>query len=150
MDLLGLIALLRWPLEIVAFGLALAPLLSVILAWASLPAQIPIRFTMSGQPDRWGSRAQAWILPVLALVVYAFMSHASGTWAWVLDPKTDLQAGAEIPLLLKPVIALLMAYANQMLIRLARKQTDALNGLLLWGLMILLIAPPFALSLATH
>ena len=78
------------------------------------------------------------------------MSQASGTLAWLLEGRTDLQPGAEIPLLLKPVIALLMAYANEMLIRVARKQTDALNGLLLWGLMILLVAPPFALSLATH
>lgn len=149
MDLLGLSVLLRWPLEIVSFGLALSPLLSVALAWASLPPSIPVHFGITGRPDRWRPRAQAWLLPVMALIVYGFMSQASGTWAWALQGRADLPAGAEIPLLIKPVIALLMACANAMLTRVARKQADALNGWLLWGLMILLLTPPFAISIAT-
>jgi Protein of unknown function (DUF1648) len=148
MDLSRWIFLLRWPLEIVSFGLALAPLLSVLVAWASLPAHIPVHFGSTGGTDCRGGRAQAWILPVMALVVYGFMSEASGTWAWALHGRTDLPAGAEILLILKPAIALLMVYANQMLILAARKQAEALNGWLLCGLMMLLIAPPFALSFA--
>ena len=146
MDLMGFILLLRGPLEITAFGLALAPMLSVAVAWGSLPRHIPVHFGVNGRPDRMGSRNRAWILPLLALAVYAFMSRATGTWAWAFEGRVDLPAGGEIPLLVKPVIGLLMAYSNEMLIRIARKEADALNGWMMWGLMILLVAPPCALS----
>ena len=147
---MGFILLLRGPLEIASFGLALAPLLSVSLAYGSLPRHIPVHFGINGRPDRMGSRNRAWILPLLVLAVYAFMSHASGTWAWAFHGRTELPSGGEIPLLLKPVIGCLMSYANEMLIRIARKEADALNGWMLWGLMILLVAPPFALSVLAH
>ena len=98
MDLMGLIAILRWPLEIVAFALALIPLLSVLLAWPYLPAEIPTHFSLSGRPDRWGSRARVWILPALALVVYGFMNQVSGTWAWAFLGNMELPAGAEFPI----------------------------------------------------
>lgn len=145
---MGLVVLLRWPLELLAFVLALSPLMSVLLALPSLPSRIPTHFGAYGRPDRFGSRAWVWILPVLALVVYGFMSEASGTWAWVFGTRLDFPAGAEFPLLLKSGIALLMIYANQMLIRVARKQDEAINGWLLVGLMLLLVASPIALSVA--
>ena len=150
MDLMGLIVVLRWPLEIVAFGLALVPVLSLLLAWGSLPSQIPAHFGPTGHPDRWSSRSQLWILPVLALVVYGFMSEASGTWAWVLDGRMDLSAGAEIPLLFKPVVGLLIAYSSEMLIRIARKQGEVPNGWFMCGFMMLLLASPLALSVVAH
>jgi hypothetical protein len=150
MDLMGLIVLLRAPLEFVAFILALYPLMSVLFAWPSFPKRIPTHFGAYGRPDRFGSRAWVWFLPVLALVVYGFMSQASGTWEWVFGTRMDFPAGAEISLLLKPGIGLLMSYATQTLIRVARKQEDALNGWLLSGLMLLLIASPLALSVVAH
>jgi hypothetical protein len=144
---MGLVALLRWPLEIVAFALAFAPVLSVLIAWTSLPKQVPLHLGYSQRPDRWGSRARIWILPVLALVVYGFMSAASSTWAWAFFGRLDLPAGAEIPLLLKPVVGLLIVYANEAFIRVVRAQEEVPNGWLLSGVMVLLLASPLALSL---
>lgn len=146
MDLWRWLILLRGPLEIITFGLALYPLLSVALAWSSLPRQFPVHFGSAGQPDRWVGRARLWVLPVLALLVYSVMSQAAGTWAWLFHGRADLPDGAVIPLLLKPVFALLMAYVNEMSIRVARRQVDAPNSLLVWGLITLLVAPPLALS----
>jgi hypothetical protein len=83
---------------------------------------------------------------MLALLVYGVMSQASGTWACLLQGRADLPDGAVIPLLLKPVFALLMVYVNAMSIRVARRQVDAPNSLLVWGLITLLVAPPLALS----
>ena len=117
MDLMGLIAILRWPLEIVAFA-----------------------------PDRWGSRARVWILPALALVVYGFMNQVSGTWAWAFLGNMELPAGAEFPLLFKAVIGLLMAYSNAMLIRVFRSQEEAPSGWYLCGFTMLVLASPLALS----
>jgi len=147
---MGLIALLRWPLEIVAFGLALAPFFSVLLAWTSLPRQVLVHFGPTRRSDRWGSRARIWVLPVVALVVYGFMSVASGTWVWAFSGRPELPAGAEIPLLLKPVMALLIAYANEMFIHVVREQEEVPNGWLMSGLTLLVLASPLALSVVTH
>ena len=147
---MGLIPLLRWPLEIVAFGLAFAPILSVLIAWTSLPSEIPVHFSLTGHPDRWASRARVWVLPVVALIVYGFMSEGSGTWAWVFYGKLDLPAGAQIPLLLKPVMALLIAYANEAFIRVVHEQEEVPNGWALSGLMLIMLASPLAVSVVAR
>lgn len=144
------IDLLRYPLEIISLALAAAPALMVLQAWATLPKKIPVRFGSTGRPDRWGSRARAWVLPILALIVYGFMSRATGTWAWLLDGKAGIPAGSELLMVLKPGVALLMMNVTGMLIRVARRDEESLNGWLLWGLMILLVTPPLAMSIAVR
>jgi hypothetical protein len=150
MDASRWIVLLRWPLEIGSLGLAFVPLLNVSLVWGSLPAQVALYFGATIRPRRWWSRSQVWIMPVLALIVYGFMSKASGTWAWVFRVTNDLPVDAGIPLLLKPVFAMLAIHANYMLLRIARKPRESLNGWMLWGLLLLLLTPPIALALASR
>lgn len=150
MDIGFWIVLARGPLEIIAFGLAIIPAAMVSLAWRSLPRQVPVRFGITGRPDRWGGRGQAWILPVLALIVYALMSTVTGTWAWMMDSSARVPDGTEILLVIKPVIAYLMIRATGMLIRIARDDQESLSYWLLWGLMAILVAPPLALTVAIH
>ena len=150
MDLSRWIVLLRWPLEVVALGLAFVPALNVSLAWASLPAEVTICFGPSIRSHRWWSRSQVWVMPVLALVAYGFMSKASGTWAWVFQGAKGLPPAAEIPLLLKPVFALLAIHANYMMLRIARRPRESLNGWMLGGLIVLLMAPPVILGIAAR
>jgi hypothetical protein len=150
MDIGFWIVLARDPLEIIALGLAILPAAMVLLAWTSLPKRIPVRFSLTGQPDRWGGRGQAWILPLAALIVYALMSTATGTWTWMMDTSSALPYGTEVLLLLKPVIAFLMIRATAMLIRIARDKQESLSCAMLWGLMAILVAPPIALTMAIH
>jgi hypothetical protein len=150
MDIGFWIVLARGPLEIIALGLAIFPAAMVLQSWGALPRQIPVRFGITGRPDRWGGRGQAWILPLLALIVYALMSTATGTWAWMMNPSAELPDGTEILLVIKPVIAFLMIRATGMLIRVARDNRESLSCWLLWGLMAILVAPPLALTMAIH
>ena len=150
MDLTFWIAFARGPLEIISLGLAIFPAIMVMQAWGSLPRHIPVHFGITGRPDRWVGRGQAWILPLLALAVYAVMSSATGTWAWVLDNRTEMPSGSEILLLARPVIAFLMIRVTTLLVRIARKEEESLNSWMLWGLMALLVAPPVALSVVLH
>jgi hypothetical protein len=150
MNVASWIVLARGPLEIVSLGLAVVPAFMLLQSWADLPRRIPVRFDISGWPNRWGGRGQAWILPLVSLIAYGLMSTATGTWAWMLDSGAQMPDGSEILLLFKPVIALLMIRATGMLISIARNKKEALDGWLMWGLMALLVAPPIALSLAIH
>ena len=150
MDWVRLLELLRYPLETIAFVVALTPALMVLQSWTALPILIPTHFTAGGHPDRWGSRMRAWVLPLVAVMVYAVMCRATGTWAWVNDSKAGIPSGAEILLFLKPGFGLLMMQATAVLIRVAKGEAESLNGWLLWGLMLLLVTPPLALSMAVR
>jgi hypothetical protein len=40
-------------------------------SWPELPERIPLRFGLYGQPTRLGSRASLWLIPCVALAIYA-------------------------------------------------------------------------------
>jgi hypothetical protein len=150
MDLHGWIAVLRLPIEIVAACLAVAPALLLLRAWSSLPDEIPAHFGFSGRPDRWGGRWQAWIVPVVALVIYVAFSGAGGTWGWMLGRRSDLPRGIEPLLLIRISVDLLMTYITWGTIRVARKEAEGLNTPVLLGLLLLTLAPAALLPLTMH
>jgi hypothetical protein len=150
MDLHGWIAVLRLPIEIVAACLAVAPALLLLRAWSSLPEEIPVHFGFSGRPDNWGSRFQAWIIPCVALVIYGAFSYAGGTWGWLLGRRPDLPHGIEPLLLIRMFVDLLMTYITWGTIRVAHKEAEGLDWRILWGLVLLMLAPSVLLPFTKH
>jgi|SRR5208283_616182 len=147
MNPLSSILIFRGPLEIIALIAALLPLLIILRAWDTLPDEIPAHFGITGRPDRWGGRWQAWILPVLALGCYGAFSFITGTWQWVMGRQPALPRGMELLLYMKPMIGLMLGYVSQGTVRVARKEAEGLNPWVMYGLVALLIAPGIALAL---
>lgn len=52
------------------FGL----LIYFVLNWGGFPDEIPGHYNAAGEIDRWGSKTELFILPVVSLVLYAFLS----------------------------------------------------------------------------
>ena len=50
---------------LVLWAAALLPLVMVALAWAKLPAQVPIHWNLEGSVDRYAGRAVLWLLAAL-------------------------------------------------------------------------------------
>ena len=73
-------------LEKICDALALAGLVLFLIVttiyWSKLPDTIPIHFDLKGNADGWGSKATIWLLPCIALFIYATMTLAAG-----LSPK---------------------------------------------------------------
>jgi uncharacterized membrane protein len=44
-----------------------------ILAWSTLPEQVPMRFGWDGEPTAFAHRATVWILPVLGTILFAML-----------------------------------------------------------------------------
>jgi hypothetical protein len=130
----------RWPLEIIAALAAVLPLLIILRAWDTLPEQIPVHFGITGRPDRWGGRWQAWILPVVALGMYAIFSFITGTWGWVLGRQPAFPRGMELMLFMKPMTGLMLGYVSLGMVRVARKEAERLNPWITYGLVALVIA----------
>ena len=144
------IVALRWPLEIAALVFALAPLLILLRAWDTLPERIPAHFGITGRPDRWGGRWQAWIVPVISIFMYAVFSTISGTWNWLVGQPATLPIDIQPLIVLKPGIGLLMSYTTWMTVRVARKEADSLNVFVLFGLIALIMAPVLLLAATAH
>lgn len=49
--------------------LTFLPLVISIFAFSLLPEQIPVHFNLAGEVDRWGSRLEIFILPILVAVI---------------------------------------------------------------------------------
>jgi hypothetical protein len=136
----------RAPLEIIAALAAVLPLLIILRAWDTLPEEIPVHFGITGRPDRWGGRWQAWILPVVALGVYALFSFITGTWDWILGRQPAFPRGMELMLFMKPMTGLMLGYLSLGMVRVARKEAERLNPWITLTLLALLLAPGIALA----
>jgi hypothetical protein len=150
MDLHAWVAVLRLPIEIVAACVAVLPALLLLRAWSSLPDEIPVHFGFSGRPDRWGGRWQAWVIPLVALVIYGAFSTATGTWGWLLGRRPELPRGIEPLLLIRMFVDLLMTYITWGSIRVAHKEAEGLDWRILCGLLLLTVAPAALLPFTQH
>ena len=64
---------LRYAGLIVVLGLWIL----VLVAYGELPEQVPMHFDAAGNPDRWGDKAELFMLPALATLMYGFMAILS-------------------------------------------------------------------------
>ena len=68
--------------------LAFIPLVMTAIAFPFLPDPLPAHFSFSGSVTRWGSVYEAFLLPVIALVLGLFM-----IWATKFSERKDDYAG---------------------------------------------------------
>ncbi len=146
MNPLSPLLVFRGPLELIAVIAAVLPLLIILRAWDTLPDQVPAHFGITGKPDRWGGRWQAWILPFFALAFYGIFSFITGTWGWLLGRQPELPHGMELMIVMKPLICVLLSYITLATVRVARKEAEGLNLWIMFGLLALLLAPGIALA----
>lgn len=61
----------------VAAALLLALFLIVAAGWRALPERVPIHFGFDGKADAWGNRSSSLLLPLLAVLLYGFLTALS-------------------------------------------------------------------------
>lgn len=137
------------PLERVAnfIGMmALAAMVTmIVLQWSRVPETIPAHFGANGEVDRWGSKWELLILPVIAIVLYLFMQfiearpHTHNYPARLND--TNRAAfylhSRRVINLTKNLCALLLAYTTWRTILVAK---GAVEGLGMGMFSVLLVA----------
>src|SRR5690349_21757430 len=58
-------------------ALLLALFLIVAAGWRELPERVPIHFGVDGNADAWGNRLSSLMLPLIAVVLYGFLTALS-------------------------------------------------------------------------
>ena len=46
----------------------------LLLAWKTIPQQVPGHYNASGAVDRWGSKSELIILPIISVVIYGMIT----------------------------------------------------------------------------
>ena len=68
----------RGKFDIILNGLCLIILVSIILflavTWSKIPDKVPMHHDFAGNTDRWGSKLEIIILPVITWIMYVFMT----------------------------------------------------------------------------
>src|SRR5688500_5239102 len=59
---------------VVTWGFVAATFIQAWRMYRFLPARIPIHFGLRGEPDGWGKRGMIWLLPIISVLMVAFVS----------------------------------------------------------------------------
>ncbi|SOC05183.1 uncharacterized protein DUF1648 [Ureibacillus xyleni] len=60
--------------DIICFGLFVLSLVYVVFNWGKIPDEIPGHFNATGEVDRWGSKYELFILPIIGTLQFILMS----------------------------------------------------------------------------
>lgn len=86
--------IIRIALEVLSLIVLLGTILFLIIYWKHIPEQVPTHFDGAGQIDSWGEKKALWLLPIVGVFLYVFLS---GINAIVLSAmRQELPPSAEI------------------------------------------------------
>lgn len=110
--------------------LILVPFLYLAYMWKLLPEEVAMHYNLNGEPDRWGSKIELVVIPVLMpLLVYLIMILIP-----VLDPRKKIQQMGEKYHQLMVVMVLFMSVLAVFVINTA-SQGKELNTQIIFGLL---------------
>ena len=61
-------------MEIICLVLLVSIVLYLTINWSNIPDKVPMHYDWSGNIDRWGSRGEIVILPIMSWVMYLFLT----------------------------------------------------------------------------
>ncbi len=61
-------------IEIITLIVLIAMIIYPVIMWNTLPAKIPMHYNAAGEIDRWGSRGELILLPVIGMFMYGLLT----------------------------------------------------------------------------
>lgn len=111
-------------LEILAAAIVLGMTVWLVVIWQDLPAEVPIHFGFGGSADAWGSKDTLGLMPVIAILMYLFLSYFGArprmaNYPW---PITEDNAGDQYRLTREMIVWL-------------KLETVCILALILWSMV---------------
>lgn len=63
----------EWVWDIIGYLFYIGSILFLVFVWGDLPDKVPAHFNGAGEVDRWGSKGELFILPVIALFILVLL-----------------------------------------------------------------------------
>ncbi|PCF43938.1 DUF1648 domain-containing protein [Staphylococcus delphini] len=76
----------------------LVSIVLLVLFYTQLPAQVGTHLNFNGDVDEWGAKSQLWILPMIFLVIWAFLSlllHYAPIWERTIQGKAVVKSQSQ-------------------------------------------------------
>lgn len=64
----------EWAADLAGYFALVVMIGLLLLNWGKLPAEVPAHFGATGEVDRWGSKLELLILPIIAIALYIFLA----------------------------------------------------------------------------
>ncbi|MFO7316010.1 MAG: DUF1648 domain-containing protein [Bacilli bacterium] len=135
--------------DIIGIGCFLVSILYIVLQWNHLPDQIPGHFNGKGEVDRWGSKYELFILPVIGLFIlllntafekaphmhnYPKRLNESNVEAFYLNSRKMLNA-------MKNLCMVFFAYLNFEMVQIGLKQKESLDPWFIPAFIVIVFIP---------
>ena len=95
--------------KIICIILMLLPLAVTAVAIMFMPEQVPAHYGIDGQVDRWGSKYESLILPLMTVVLGAFLLVVA---KFSSDDENSVRSNEKVTILTNIVVLLLMNAVN--------------------------------------
>jgi len=128
-------SLMELTVEIVASVGILCSVIAIVQAWPTLPNSIPLHFGLSGKADFWSSKGGLTVLPLISLVLNAWLTWSlryphTFNYPWAIteqNARRQYQIAHSLLLWMKVEISWLSAFIVWQIIRVAMRETERLN-----------------------
>jgi hypothetical protein len=111
---------LDWVLEVVSLAVLVSIFVNLAANWSELPDRVPHHYGFAGNPNAWGGKGYAWVVPIAAVGLYLLMTAASRYQGLINLPFTVDRKLPEVQklllslsLFLKAAILLTFAYMSR-------------------------------------
>jgi uncharacterized membrane protein len=131
--------------EVISFLLVAAGILIIAFSLPGLPDKVPVHFDLKGEPNRFGSKYELWIVAGVSVLLYMIFSLISSKPHLYNYPsqKNDLESqyrlGSKMMRSLKAWVLLFLLVVNYIIVRSAH--TNSAKGVLwLIAFMLAIVA----------
>lgn len=116
----------------------------LIVSWGNIPSQVPAHFNGAGEVNRWGSKYEMLILPIIGLFLFVLMSLLEKAPHMHNYPSRINESNAEqfylhsrkLANLIKNICLIMFAYIIVQMVRVSLGEIDSLS---IWGVAILIL-----------
>ncbi|RSK29730.1 DUF1648 domain-containing protein [Bhargavaea beijingensis] len=131
-----------------AIGAFFGIVVYLVSAWGVLPEQVPAHYNAAGEVDRWGSKWELVMLPVIAALLWVGMTFLEKHPEWhnymaLNERNIEFQYRNSRLMLnvLKNLIVPMFAYLSYRSTKVALGEADSLGVMFLPIFLVLMIAP---------
>jgi uncharacterized membrane protein len=115
--------------------------------WAKLPAQIPVHFNIMGQPNRWDSRNEIFVMMGVVIALYAGISILQRfpqiyNYPFGLTPQNihrQYQLARQLLVLIKIEIVCFLSLIQLGMVNVARGQSQTLGRYLIPAMLVAIL-----------
>lgn len=115
--------------------------------YVQMPENVPIHFGISGEADRWGSKINFLVLPVVGILMYLLLTvigyfpYVGNFIVNITEKNAKSQYGLAISMLnfMKLIILVLFSYIQYNVIDIAYGNETSMNGWIMAFFMIIII-----------